>query len=67
MDVACNWPGNIFPNCWQPFDSWQTPEYCTHDFWNPVSFPGAIRDSLFIFNAEELEIKEDGPFEQPAR
>jgi hypothetical protein len=30
----------------------------------PSNQPG---DSLFIFNAEELEIKDDGPFEQRAR
>jgi hypothetical protein len=30
----------------------------------PSNQPGV---SLFIFNAEELEMKDDGPFEQPAR
>jgi hypothetical protein len=30
----------------------------------PSNQPG---DSLFIFNAEELEMKDDGPCEQPAR
>jgi hypothetical protein len=67
MDLSSNQPGNVFPNCRKAFDSWYTPEYCTHDFWNLVSFRGTSRDSLFIFNAEELKVKEDGPFEQRAR
>jgi hypothetical protein len=54
MDLSSNEPGNVFPNCWKAFDSWYTPEYCTHNYWNPVSFHGTSRDSLFIFQCRRI-------------
>ncbi len=55
MDLPSNQPGNVFPNCQKGLDSWQTPEYCTHDFWNLPFLEVAVILFLF-FNAAELEM-----------
>jgi hypothetical protein len=59
MDLPSNRQVMFFPIVRKRLIPGRLQNNCTHDFWNPVSFPGTSDDSFFIFNAEELEMKDD--------